>query len=297
MSRRALLLSTLSLAVGITLTTSGVANAQDDTAGFAPATAASQFFSANLAGTNEVPPADPDGTATAIVRITGTEVCFALRYANITAPFAGHIHTGAAGSNGAVVVPFFAVPGGATLPANLTAVAGCVASDQATVDAITANPAGFYVNMHTTAFRAGALRGQLKKIRRADFGAFMFRGNLAADAVGAREIPGPGDPDAHSVARFDVKTDTVDFAAFWANFTMPSAAHIHLGTPSIAGPVIVPLFAQAGGLPATIMAVAGSTPAPAAVLQDIRANPRAFYYNIHNAEFPAGGARGQLFRR
>jgi len=296
MSRRALLLSTLSLALGITLTTSGVAAAQDGPAGIAPATAASQFFSADLSGANSVPPADPDGTGTAIVRITGTEVCFAERWAGITAPFAGHIHAGAAGANGAVVVPFFAVPGGATLPANLTAVAGCVASDQATVDAIKANPAGFYVNTHTIDFPAGAVRGQLKKARPVDFRAFMFHGSLAAVATGAREVPGPGDADGLSAARFDIKADTVDFAAFWTRVAPPSAAHIHLGTPSLAGPVVVPLFVQAGGLPPAIIAVAGTTSAAPALLQDIRNNPRAFYYNIHNADFPAGAARGQLSR-
>jgi hypothetical protein len=297
MSRRALLLSTLSLAVGITLTTSGVATAQDDSAGIAPATAASQFFTAKLMGANEVPPADPADTGSAIVRITGTQVCFALKWAHISAPFAAHIHNAVAGAAGPIVVPFFGVPAGGTLPANLNAVAGCVASDQATVDAIEANPAAFYVNMHTVEFKAGALRGQLMRAGRLDLGSMLFHGNLAAVATGAHEVPGPGSPDARSVARFDVKTDSVDFAAFWTAFPMPTAAHIHLGTPAIAGPVIVPLFAQAGGLPASIMAVAGTMTAPAAVLQDIRDNPRAFYYNIHNAQFPAGGARGQLFRR
>jgi hypothetical protein len=290
------LLSTLSLAFGITLTTSGVASAQDDSA-ITGANATSVFFSADLSGANEVPAADPDGTGKALVRITGTQVCFALKYANITAPFAGHIHTGAAGANGAVVVPFFAVPGGATLPANLTGIAGCLASDQATVDSIKANPAGFYVNMHTVDFRAGVMRGQLTKVRRADLGAFISSGNFSAVAVGAREIPGPGDVDARSVARFDVKTDTVDFMAAWTALAPPTAAHIHLGTPSLAGPVIVPLFAQPGGLPDTIMAVAGTASVAPATSQDIRDNPRAFYYNIHNTDFPAGAARGQLSRR
>ncbi len=287
MFRRALLLSTLSLALGLTMTTSGEA---------APGAAASVFFGADLAGANEVPAADPDGTATALVRITGAEVCFSLRWAGIAAPSAGHIHTGAAGTNGAVVVGFFAVPGG-TLPANLTGVAGCVTTAQATVDAIIANPAAFYVNTHTTEFPAGAIRGQLHRLRHADLDTFSRGGNLSAVATGAHEVPGPGDVDARSVGRFTVKTDTVDFAASWTALAPPTAAHIHLGTPAIAGPVIVPLFAQAGGLPASITAVSGTATATPAVLQDIRDNPRAFYYNIHNAEFPAGGARGQLSRR
>ena len=38
---------------------------------------------------------------------------------------------------------------------------GCVAGDAAVVSAIVADPSGYYVNVHTPEFPAGAIRGQL----------------------------------------------------------------------------------------------------------------------------------------
>jgi hypothetical protein len=67
---------------------------------------------------------------------------------------AAHIHKGAAGTNGPVVVPF-------TAPAADGNSSGCVSSTPAVVDDILANPAGFYVNVHTTEHPAGAIRAQL----------------------------------------------------------------------------------------------------------------------------------------
>ncbi len=38
---------------------------------------------------------------------------------------------------------------------------GCVSADPVLIGQIIANPAGYYVNVHTTEFPAGAVRGQL----------------------------------------------------------------------------------------------------------------------------------------
>ena len=69
-------------------------------------------------------------------------------------PTASHIHIGAAGvSGGAILVPF----GGAF------ARSGCTTTAKANIDAIVANPSGYYVNVHNASYPAGAIRGQLKK--------------------------------------------------------------------------------------------------------------------------------------
>jgi hypothetical protein len=87
------------------------------------------------------------------------EVCWTVTVANLSAPvFAAHIHRGAAGVNGPVVVPFF----GFATPSTATSFAGCtenVAAD--VIESIQDDPAGWYVNVHTTSFPAGAVRGQL----------------------------------------------------------------------------------------------------------------------------------------
>jgi hypothetical protein len=109
-------------------------------------------------GAEEVPnPGDPDGTGTADVKLdqNKNEVCYDIKVENIAAPAAAHIHKGAKGAAGPVVVTFD--------PAKIGQGEACVPSDHAVIDEIVGNPAGFYVNVHTADFQGGAVRGQLEK--------------------------------------------------------------------------------------------------------------------------------------
>ncbi|MDP9194931.1 MAG: CHRD domain-containing protein [Acidobacteriota bacterium] len=118
-----------------------------------PLSASAQSFSALLTGAAEVPgPGDPDGTGLAVVTINGTTINYTVFYQGIGAPTLAHIHRGAAGTANPPVVDF-----------NVnTLVNGSVAGvSQALIDEIRANPSGFYVNVHTSEFPGGAIRGQL----------------------------------------------------------------------------------------------------------------------------------------
>ncbi len=113
---------------------------------------------AALTGPEEVPPGDPDGTGTSNVFLipeTG-EVCFTIVVSGITLPAAAaHIHVGDAGVAGNIVVPL-------APPDETGASAGCTTGvDPALIQAITDNPAGYYVNVHNADFPGGAVRGQL----------------------------------------------------------------------------------------------------------------------------------------
>ncbi|MQA92828.1 MAG: CHRD domain-containing protein [Gemmatimonas sp.] len=109
-----------------------------------------------LSGDAEVPPADPDGTGSALVTLNQGQdtVCFQLEWSDIAAPTRAHIHRGVAGVNGGIVVAFFDFVD----PAPET---GCVAADAELVKEIRQNPADFYVNIHNDDFPGGAVRGQL----------------------------------------------------------------------------------------------------------------------------------------
>jgi hypothetical protein len=131
-----------------------IAGAQGPT--LQPAANPQASFTVALNGTNEFPgPGDPDGTGTATVTVNGTtgQVCVNIATTNIDAMTAMHIHPGAAGVANPPVVDFVVTSG--------TSAAKCVSATPLQAAAIIATPADFYLNAHTAAFSAGAIRGQL----------------------------------------------------------------------------------------------------------------------------------------
>jgi CHRD domain/LPXTG cell wall anchor motif len=118
-------------------------------------------LTATLTGEVEVPgPGDPDGTGTARITLREGQVCFNLTWDNIGGANQGHIHQGAPGVAGPIVVPLFEVPD--PLPPGQNSQEGCVDAEAAVIDAIRQNPAGYYVNVHTPELPKGAIRGQLQ---------------------------------------------------------------------------------------------------------------------------------------
>ena len=113
-------------------------------------------LTASLSGANAVgDPGDSGGTGSAVVDIDSdtNEVCYQITSSGTTEdPAAAHIHQAASDANGDVVVDFDWATNGT---------AGCVSGDAAVVASILADPSGFYVNVHTSEFPAGAIRGQL----------------------------------------------------------------------------------------------------------------------------------------
>jgi len=113
-------------------------------------------YSITLSGTAEVPgPGDEDGSGTAQVTLHAAqgEVCYEITVAAIDDATAAHIHAGLAGASGAPVVDLNVATNG---------LSGCVsgmAGDLLTQ--IQENPSAYYLNVHTDAFPAGAVRGQL----------------------------------------------------------------------------------------------------------------------------------------
>ncbi len=286
-------------------------------------------LSAELNGANEVPgPGDPDGSGDATVNLyLGTnEVCFTFSVANITLPATGaHIHVGGPDVAGPVVVPL-------TPPDASGQSEGCVANvDPALVQAIADDPGGYYVNVHTTDYPAGAVRGQLSEAgeptptetttveptgtatetvtpeptetetpapTQTPTGSVTPSPTPALPEftlmlTGANEVPGPGDPDGTGSATVtvDVENDQVCYTISVSNITLPATgAHIHVGGPEVAGPVVVPLTPpDASGESEGCVAVAD-----VGVLQSIIEDPAGYYVNVHTTDYPSGAVRGQL---
>jgi CHRD domain len=120
---------------------------------------------AQLSAENEVPgcPAGVESGANgvAIIQIDAAtgEISYRVVATNLPGTIAGspgaHIHVGAAGEMGPVVEPLVLTG------LNSGLVAEGTATDEALAAAILADPANYYVNVHTTVCPDGAVRGQL----------------------------------------------------------------------------------------------------------------------------------------
>ena len=123
----------------------------------APASSgADPAFWTSFSGAAEVPgPGDPDGGGAALLHISSTQVCYKLGVVNIAPATAAHIHLGAAGVAGPVVVSLQPPTSGASK--------ACATVAPALASAIIANPANYYVNVHNAAYPGGAIRGQLAR--------------------------------------------------------------------------------------------------------------------------------------
>jgi CHRD domain len=122
------------------------------------AAAADMHAKATLTGAAEVPgPGDPDGGGAAQVTLNSdkNEVCYDVTVTKIDEATAAHIHEGAMDKDGPVKVGLDTPKGGATK--------GCKSADAAVVKDMMANPANYYVNVHSKDFPKGAVRGQLSK--------------------------------------------------------------------------------------------------------------------------------------
>jgi hypothetical protein len=180
---------------------------------------------------------------------------------------AAHIHEGAAGVNGGILVELtqgppgtWTVPGGAMLT-------------PAQVESFKAG--GLYVNVHTTANPNGETRGQ------------VGRQVWFATLTGAQEVP-PTTSAATGTGRwtFDPETRTLAGTVTQTGVAA-TVAHIHTGAIGVAAPVTIPFT----GGPSNWIS-------PPTVLTEAQAASLAagnFYANVHSAAFPGGEIRGQLY--
>jgi len=129
-----------------------------------------QHFAAGavrLDGAQEVPgPGDEDGRGMFAYLAFDSNLCYLLSARNIDPAAAAHVHSGARGVAGPIVI-------GLTPPTDRLS-ADCIEAvpdttpnspavlTQSELDAIIANPAGYYANVHNAPFPAGAIRGQLR---------------------------------------------------------------------------------------------------------------------------------------
>ena len=126
------------------------------------ATAAKKPLFAALNGQNEIGEdgrrgaGDRNGGGSFSAVIKGDELCYGLAVRDIRDPVAAHIHRGRRNQNGPIVVPLTHPESG-----NPGASSDWAELSSSLIRAIRRNPGRYYVNVHTSDFPDGAIRGQL----------------------------------------------------------------------------------------------------------------------------------------
>ena len=116
------------------------------------------------------------------------------------------------------------------------------------------------------------------------------RATLEASLTGEKEVPGPGDPNGRGDAEVKVHKSKVCYELEVERIKPATAAHIHRGGPSVAGPVVVELRAPTDGSSEGCKAISNE------LSKKLREHPSRYYVNVHNDPYPDGAMRGQLHR-
>lgn len=182
---------------------------------------------------------------------------------------AAHIHDGAAGVDGPVIVTLSGGPTVWTVPEGTSLTAEQV---------LKSNNGELYCNVHSEAFPGGEIRGQLG-------GTLRF-----ASLSGANEVP-PVSSSASGVGVliFNPLNNAIDGVIQISGLTA-TQAHIHVGAADVSGPVAVGLTEVASG--SGVWRVPSNTILTEAQSDSLAAGD--LYFNAHSTDNPGGEIRGQI---
>jgi len=247
---------------------------------------------ASLDGASEVPPVVTAGTGLGWVAISADDstITYHIEYSGLSgAVTASHIHTGAPGVTGGVILPL--TPSASPMDGVLTSAdfsggAGTVTTYALAVAAIKAGAT--YFNLHTVANPGGEIRGDL------------ITTTEAREAVlnGAQEVPAVATAATGTgVVVFSADDSTIWYRVDYSGLSgAAAAAHIHLGALGANGGVMLPLSVSAspmlGTLTSADFTATGAVTDYAGAVAAIKAG--GTYFNVHTGANPGGEIRGQL---
>lgn len=244
-----------------------------------------------MTGAQENPPVvtAATGQGTAVISADGSTITYIVTYSGLSGTVnASHIHTGAAGSNGGVILPL--TPGPSPMVGTLTA-ADFAASGPVTTftEAVAAIRAGTtYFNLHTAANPGGEIRGQILAAGDAYF----------ADLNGHQENPDVAtSATGTGLAVISADASTVTYLITYSGLSgTVNASHIHTGAVGSNGGVILPITPgpspMSGTLTSAIFTASGPVTTFAEAVAAIRAGTT--YFNLHTTANPGGEIRGQI---
>lgn len=241
-------------------------------------------LTADLSGANEVParPTAATGAASVNLSLESGQLEFAVAVTGITSKITmAHIHEGAPGSNGPVILDLLAAGGGRFSDGTTLRGTVFLTTTQQISKALNSQ---YYVNVHSQSFPGGEVRGQLAPQQQF----LTYDANLS----GANEVPSvPSQGSGRALMTFDTSTNRLAYSVTVANISSTvTLAHIHAAPVGVNGPVIFDLLGNktlAAGTPLT-----GALQLNAFAFDTL--NSGGYYVNVHSQTFKSGEVRGQL---
>ena len=233
------------------------------------------LFTASLDGSQENPAVVTNGKGTAWVLLSPdmTSLTYRITYAKLTGNFtASHIHIGGTGTNGPVLYPitFSGNTASGTITNLPDSIVGKIMKEQ------------LYINVHSSAFPGGEIRGQLNQIEGIGF---------TASLDGGQENP-PVSTNAKGTAWAILKNNASEvlYSATIAGLSSNLAAsHFHNAAAGANGPVVQAITFTDSSVNATWNGYTDN------ILTELLKN--RIYINVHSTNFPGGEIRGQLIRQ
>ncbi|MFQ5341158.1 MAG: CHRD domain-containing protein [Anaerolineae bacterium] len=236
---------------------------------------------ATLLGSNEAPRVDTGAYGRAILSLTEdqSELAYRITVADIDNITAAHIHLGNVGSSGSVVLTLYDGAGPFD-PDNPLAGTLTLTSSQAT----NLLAGRFYINIHTTDFPDGEIRGQIVPSTTVS----RYEAHLDGD----KEVPAV-DTTATGQAMLFLSDDEerLTYRVSVENIENITATHIHRGQPGENGPIIFDLFDGTGTFDSA-NPITGTLTILASDVSDLRDGN--YYVNVHTDDHPDGEIRGQV---
>ncbi|HEX5112172.1 MAG TPA: CHRD domain-containing protein [Saprospiraceae bacterium] len=232
-------------------------------------------FTARLSGDQENPQVASDGQGVAVLTFdrTQTNVYINVSVSNLSSPITGaHIHEGAFGENGPVVLDLTSFLSGNRIKGVMRGLPNTVMSKLLSGD--------YYINVHTENNPGGEIRGQLALETDYRYTA-MMNGEAENPAVTTN---GRG----LGIFALNQRETNVHFKILFTGLTSAfSAAHIHNAPAGTNGGVIFDLVPFVNG-----NVIEGDWQPDSAQLAELKAGN--LYVNVHTADNPSGEIRGQI---
>ncbi len=255
---------------------------------------ANAFYRANLAGSNEVPVVSSTGNGGVLLELRGAELTVSGSFKELTSNFnpniagGAHVHLAPAGRNGGIQFGLATVQDADARGGVFEAAANKFTLPPEHLTALQTRK--LYVNVHTTAFGGGEIRGQVLPQTANAFRAHLSGGNevpaVATNGVGALAFELAGNQ----------LTVSGSFNSLTGNFNanIAGGAHLHLAPVGQNGGIQVPLAPvldadSRGGIFEAASNIITLTEAQTTALRT-----RKLYANIHTLFVASGEIRGQV---